>query len=140
MTTFKLNNSLPFLFDNFFNFEGDYLPSKTYHSLPAVNVTETPDAYTLELAAPGLQKDDFLVKIENNRLTISSEKEQPASSTEGKVTRREFGYGKFLRSFTLPQAANTDQIDAQYQNGILVLHILKKEEAKEKGPKLIAVV
>ncbi len=139
MTTLKLNNAFPFLYDNFLNYENNFAPKTSFKSLPAVNVSENVEGFHLELAAPGLQKEDFKIKIENNRLSISSEKEENTEETKDKYTRKEFSYSKFVRSFVLPQTVDSEKISANYQDGILKLEIPKKEEAKEKGPKLIEI-
>lgn len=110
-------------------------------SMPAVNVRELADEFRIEVAAPGFNKEDFNINVENNVLTISSEKEQEqAEPREGEtVSRREYMYGSFQRSFNLPTSANSDQINARYENGVLRITIPKREEAKTKAPRRIDV-
>jgi len=94
----------------------------------------------VEMAAPGMAKDDFRLELKNNVLTISSEKQSESHSVEEKnITRREFSYQSFSRSFTLPVIVETDKITAKYENGILRVNIPKKEEAKPKPMKQITV-
>lgn len=138
MTTLRLNKSYPSLFDNFFN-EADYLPKKLFKSLPAVNVKENEDGFALDVAAPGLKKEDFKINFQNNVLTISAEKETKTEEVKDNYTRKEFSFEQFQRSFTLPQTADAEKIAATYTDGILKIAIPKKEEAKAKEPKLIEV-
>lgn len=131
------------LFDDFFNTEiGDWKRknfSATNTTLPKVNISESDEAYTVEVAVPGMNKEDFNVSLDQNILTISSEKETSSTSEDQKFTRREFVYNSFQRSFTLPDTADDDNIHASYQDGILKIAIAKKEEAKPKPLKTIAI-
>ncbi|WP_017731765.1 Hsp20/alpha crystallin family protein [Nafulsella turpanensis] len=108
-------------------------------SMPAVNVCETDEQFRIDVAAPGFNKEDFNLHVENNMLTISSEKQLEDKKEEENVSRREFSYGAFQRTFTLPASANADKINAKYNNGVLVINIPKKEEAKAKPPKRIDI-
>jgi len=109
-------------------------------SQPAVNVKEDADGFALALAAPGYGKEDIEVKIEENVLTISSEKKDEATEKEGeKFTRKEFKYAAFKRTFTLPDTVDSTKIVANYENGILNLSIPKKEEAKPLPARTIAI-
>jgi HSP20 family protein len=94
---------------------------------PAVNVAQTDTGFRIEVAAPGLGKEDFNVKVEGRLLSISAEKTATESS-EAKVLRREFAYHKFERSFTLPDSIDADNIKAAYQNGVLTLELSRKPE------------
>ena len=107
-------------------------------STPAVNVKETETAYHLDVAAPGLDKSDFKIKVENKVLNISAEKKVENEEKKDNYTRREFSYQSFSRSFTLPDLVDTHQVKATYSNGILTVDIPKREEAK-KTPQLIEV-
>ncbi len=93
--------------------------------VPAVNVSETEKTYDIELAAPGLRKDDFHVKVADGLLTISSEKKSEKETKDKNYTRKEFNYSSFSRSFTLPENAKEDDIKANYENGVLRLSIVK---------------
>jgi HSP20 family protein len=114
--------------------------SLTNTTIPSVNIKETEDEFEVEMAAPGMAKDDFRIELNNSVLSISSEKESENETKDGKnVTRREFSYQSFSRSFTLPAIVETDRISAKYENGILQVKIPKKEEAKPKPLKQIKV-
>ena len=108
-------------------------------TVPTVNIIESDDNYRLEMAAPGLKKEDFKINVENDRLIVSSEKKTEASDKNEKYTRQEFSYSSFLRSFTLPEVVNLEAINANYENGILSLTLPKKEEAKPKAPREIKI-
>ncbi len=149
MTLAKLSNnwfpSVPSIFDRFL--EGDLMgwDSMNYtgqdSTLPAVNVTENNNEFLIDVAAPGMSKDDFKVNYENGRLAISAEtKTEKKEKTENKVTRREFSYQSFQRSFTVSeQMVNTDKIEAHYKDGILHISIPKRDEVKPKPPKAIKI-
>ena len=137
MSTRALTRSFttPSLFDDFFKpwnerFDNGNLLGKLM-TLPAVNVTENNDNYTVSLAAPGLKKEDFKVDVDGHMLTISSEKEVKKEENDEKYTRKEYSYSSFSRSFTLPEDVKQDAIDAKYENGILSIRLPRKEEAKK---------
>jgi len=114
--------------------------SLTNTTIPSVNIKENENEFEVEMAAPGMTKDDFRIELNNSVLTISSEKQSENKSKEGEnVTRREFIYQSFSRSFTLPVIVETDKITAKYENGLLRVNIPKKEEAKPKPLKQIKV-
>ncbi|QXU43189.1 Hsp20/alpha crystallin family protein [Pedobacter sp. D749] len=128
----KKNSSLlPGFNDIFESVLGDtFFNDRRLSSVPAVNISESNEAYHIELAAPGLKKEDFKVAVERDMLTISTE-QRTENNTEGKIyNRREYSYSAFTRSFTLPESANVEQIQAAYTDGVLKLNIPKKEEAK----------
>ncbi len=108
-------------------------------SLPAVNIKENDNEFNIEFAAPGFNKNDFKINVEENTLTISAEKQEEKEEEKNRFTRKEFSYNSFSRSFTLPQSVNSDKIDAKYNDGILKLNIPKKEEAKVLPKKEIKV-
>ncbi len=149
MTLAKLSNnwypSLPSLFDRFF--DGDLMDwnrsnySSTNTTLPAVNVKENNNEFLIEVAAPGLKKEDFKLHYESGCLTISSEKENEVEEKEGeKIARREFSYQSFQRSFTIAEnVIDAEKIAANYENGILHISLPKREEVKPKPPKEIAI-
>ena len=149
MNKYKRSNAtLPGLvrmFDNIFNDEF-LAPTRNgltvwNGSMPAVNVKETEDQFELELAAPGMAKDDFHIEVDADVLTISSEKkESKEEKEEGKFTRREFRYNAFKRSFTLPETVDSNKIEANYTAGVLSLVIPKKEEAKPQPARKIEIL
>lgn len=108
-------------------------------TLPAVNIKENADEFFLEIAVPGMKKSDFNIDIDNKILSISSETKEEHEKEEENYTRREFGYSSFKRTFTLPDTIASDKINAQYKDGILTVHLPKREEAKEKPAKRISV-
>ena len=149
MTLARLTNnyapSFPSLLDRFF--EGDVMDwnnsnfASNNSTLPAVNIKEDDNEFMLEVAVPGMKKDDFHLNYENGRLTISSEHKNETEQKEGeKITRREFSYQSFQRSFTVPQSiVDADKIKASYNDGILNVRLPKKDEVKPKPPKEIKI-
>ncbi|WP_223584773.1 Hsp20/alpha crystallin family protein [Sphingobacterium sp. GVS05A] len=131
------------MFDNF-NRELLNWDNKNYSStsttVPAVNIRENGDTFEVEVAAPGMAKDDFKVTLDGNLLTISSVKQEQNEEHTDNYTRREFSYQSFQRSFELQkEVVDQDNIQARYENGVLRLTIPKKEEAKQKEPRLIEI-
>ena len=132
MTLVKWKNQ-PFfsdIFDNLFEKEFNPMIWKGLNTMPSTNIIEKKDSYLLEIAIPGLEKEDFKINLENNILTISSEKENEKVEEEKNYTRKEFMYGAFSRSFTLPKEIDAEKINAEYKNGILKVALPKKEEAQ----------
>lgn len=134
---------MPSLWNEFFN-RDDYSTGlgedQSSYSMPAVNVLEDNDGFQIQVAAPGLGKKDFKIDLDNNLLTISSEKTfTDKEEKEGRFMRREFVYGKFKRSFSLPESADGEKINASYQDGVLHISIPKREEAKPKPPRQITI-
>jgi HSP20 family protein len=115
--------------------------SDTNTTIPAVNIRERKDSFDVELAAPGMRKEDFKVELDGNQLTISSERRTEEESTdENRYTKREFSYQSFQRTFQLPkEVVDADKIEARYKDGLLHLVIPKKEEAKQKPPRMIQI-
>ncbi len=95
-----------------------------------VNITELEDSYTIEVVAPGYEKSDFKINIENNLLTISAEKSTEAETETGKSIRKEFHLRSLKRTFTIDNKIDTNKVDAKYVNGILIVNLHRKEEAK----------
>jgi len=124
------NRDLPSVFTSNFN---------TGITLPKVNIRETKDAYFVDMAVPGLKKSDFHIDIENQVLSISTEMEESNEHQEDNFTRREFGYSSFKRSFSLPETVNENDIKAEYSDGVLSIHLPKKEEAIQKPPRSIKI-
>lgn len=124
------NRDLPSVFTSNFN---------TGISLPKVNIEETADAFIVDMAVPGLKKSDFHLNLDNQLLSISTELKEEKEHEEKNYTRREFGYSSFKRTFTLPESVNEDKIDARYKDGILSIHLPKKEEAKQKPARTIKI-
>lgn len=113
--------------------------SSTNTSLPAVNIKETDDDFMIEVAAPGMKKEDFAINYENGRLTISSDKKEE-EKVEDRYNRREFSYQCFCRNFEVAgNVIDSQKIKAKYENGVLYITLPKREEIKPKPAKQIAI-
>ena len=137
MTLVKFNNGQksavnPWFSDVFDSLINDSrLNDRFVSKIPAVNIAETENEFHIELAVPGLKKEDFKISLDKNVLSISAEKKAEETTTEGKkYSKREYSYNSFVRSFTLPESADYGKIDAAYADGVLKLSVAKKEEAK----------
>lgn len=106
---------------------------------PALNIKEKKDEFEIELAAPGYNKKDFEVTIDNGCLNISAKKELSKEEKDEDYTRKEFSYSSFERSLQLPETIADEKIKAKYDNGILKFSLAKKEEAKKAKPKVIEI-
>ena len=138
------NYAFPSILNEFFNRDGlnwgnNYNTEGS--STPAVNIKETAENFTVEMAAPGMEKKDFKIELDGHTLTISSEKQDHREENEGEsYNRKEFSYQSFYRTFHLPKdVVDADKIKAKYENGLLHLEIPKREEAKQKPSRLIDV-
>jgi len=116
------------VFDSIFN--DTFFSDRMMSRVPAANISESKDQYRLDLAAPGLKKEDFKISLERNVLSISVEQSTQNDERERNFNKREFSYTSFVRSFTLPESADENAIEALYENGILCINIPKREEAK----------
>ncbi len=127
---------------NFFKdddfFDKRWLPTHEM-TVPSVNVVETKDSFGLEVAAPGMKKEDFKVEVKEGCLVISAETKAEKEQKEESYTRKEFSYQAFTRSFWLPENVKTDNIKATYADGILKLNIPKIKVEKEEPAKLVKV-
>ncbi|WP_461076268.1 Hsp20/alpha crystallin family protein [Spirosoma flavus] len=130
MATLVRYNNFPTFFNPFYSRPVINRYQATTTNVPAVNVKETETAFHLELAAPGLKKEDLKINVENNRLTIAYNTESKSEENTEKFTRQEFGFTSFERSFRLPKTVNADEIKAAYTDGILTLELPKVEETK----------
>lgn len=110
-------------------------------TMPSVNLSETDREYQIDLAAPGMKKEDFKVEIEDKTISIASEKEERFEETNKKenYTRKEFNYTSFCRSFHLPDAAEKEKIEAIYKDGILHVTIPKKVNRSSNSKKSIPI-
>ena len=125
------NTNLPgfnSVFDSIFN--DTFFSDRMMTRVPAANISETADHFHVELAAPGLKKEDFKLKLERDVLSISVEQTSQNDQQERSYAKREFSYNSFLRAFTLPESANAEGIEAKYNDGMLCIDIPKREEAK----------
>lgn len=137
----RKRSMLPDFVDDFFGreFPGFFTPLERNMTTPAVNILENKDEYRIEVAAPGLDKNDFKIDLENEVLTISAEKEEKHEEGDEKYMRKEFSFTQFSRSFILPDSVAPDKITAQQKEGILTVVIPKREEAKQKPPRQISI-
>ena len=140
MSVRRTQNWLPSIFNDFF--DNDWMV-KANATAPAINVFETEKEYKVELAAPGMTKEDFNVHIdEENNLVISREKktENKEEKKEGRYLRREFSYSKFQQTMILPDDVDKEKISAQVENGVLNIDLPKfSEQEKEKAKRFIDV-
>ncbi|PTS93090.1 Hsp20/alpha crystallin family protein [Pedobacter sp. HMWF019] len=116
------------VFDSIFN--DTFFSDRMITRVPAANISETADHYHVELAAPGLKKEDFKLNLERNVLSISAEQRLEDKREERNYAKREYSYNSFVRSFTLPESADENGIQATYNDGVLAINIPKREEAK----------
>ena len=127
----KNNTLLPGFNDVFESiFNDTFLNDRMVARVPAVNISESENNYHVELAAPGLKKEDFKLNLDQNTLTISVEQSSDHQDNQKNYSKREYSYSSFVRSFTLPESADVSQIEATYNDGILRIDIAKREEAK----------
>ena len=128
----KNNSSLLPSFNDVFEsiFNDSFFNDRLVARVPAANISETEDYYHVELAAPGLKKEDFKINLDRNVLNISVERQNESSDVQKNYSKREYSYSSFVRSFTLPDSANAENIEATYTDGVLKIDIAKREEAK----------
>ena len=143
--TDRMFPTIPSFIDNFFSRDmmdwNNSNFSSTNSTLPAVNIRENEDSFQIEVAAPGLAKENFKVNLDRNLLTISSEVRHEKEEGDKKYSRHEFSYQSFQRSFTLPEAAvEGDKITAKYADGILYVTLPKREEIKPKPAREIEIM
>jgi HSP20 family protein len=100
-------------------------------SVPAINIFETDTAYRIDVAAPGLKKNDFEVLVQEKQISISAIKTAGTSEPKGRYNRKEFNFGSFTRVFTMPDHVNLEGISAQYRNGILEIKLPKKDVSEK---------
>jgi HSP20 family protein len=122
-----------------FDFDNDFIVPRLGVTTPSVNIRETSKEYLFEFAAPGLERKDFSIELDNHVLTISAEKEEKTEEKENGYFRKEYSYNSFKRSFTLPENVKEAGIDAKYENGILKVVVPKVKETIVQQPKKIAV-
>lgn len=129
----------PSLIDDFINTDWNLKVPTFSGTVPAVNIKELDSQFEIELAVPGMKKDDFEIEVEDSVLSISSTQEEEQVNEKGKFTRREFSYSSFRRSFTLPDSVNPTKIDASYKEGVLLVLLPKHKEAQPQPKKLIKI-
>lgn len=145
MSIIRRNQLFPSqLFDDFFTRDlwnmGTNSSSSTNTTIPAVNIRETKDNFIVEMAAPGMTRNDFKVELDGNMLTIKSEKDMAQNQENERYTRQEFSYQSFERTFQLSKdVVDAENIEAKYENGVLNLVIPKREEVRQKPPRMIEI-
>lgn len=125
-----------FLQDNIINRRNEMMGG---NGVPKVNIVENNEEFLVEMAAPGMKREEFHVELDNDVLVIWAEVSGNEEEKSNSYTRKEFSYDSFRRSFHLPNTVEVDKIRAKYQDGMLRLQIPKKEEAKRKPPKTIKI-
>ncbi len=129
-----LDKNIRQMFDNFMDFPKDWeFPLKGGELFPSVDISETPQEYSIRAEIPGMKKEDTKIAVNNNVLTISGEKKSEAKHEDKKYHRVESYYGSFQRSFVLPNSIKADKVSAAFKDGILTVTVPKAEEAKEKN-------
>jgi len=135
--------AVPTFFDDFLmkDLLGLSATNKSYGSyLPPVNIRENDMGYHFEVSAPGFKKEDFKIELENNVLSISAEVENKSDATPEGYLRKEFNFSSFKRTFSLPEnLIDAEKVAAQYIDGVLSITLPKKEEAKPKPARTIAI-
>jgi|TARA_A200000159_G_scaffold19919_1_gene16514 HSP20 family protein len=129
----------PSLIDDLINTDWNLKVPSFSSTVPAVNIKELDSQFEIELAVPGMKKDDFEIEVEDGVLSISSTQEEEQVNEKGKFTRREFSYSSFRRSFTLPDSVDPTKIDATYKEGVLLVLLPKHKEAQPQPKKLIKI-
>ena len=141
----RLFPTFPSLVDNFFSRDlmdwNNLNFSSTNSTIPAVNIRENEETYLIEVAAPGMNKENFTVNLNGDRLLISSEMKNEKHESDENYSRREFSYQSFQRSFTIPQSSvDGEKISAKYADGILLITLPKREEIKPKPARKIDIM
>ena len=139
MTIARRNTWLPDVFNELF--DSDFMP-RTISTVPAINVKESDKAYTVELAAPGMKKEDFNVNIDdegNLKVKMESKSEKKEEDKDGHYLRREFSYSTFERTLILPEDVDKDKIAATVADGVLTINLPKVEKAEVKTSRQIIV-
>jgi HSP20 family protein len=132
--------SLSNFFDPYFKRDwADVFGKDMVETIPAANIAETNGSYMVELAAPGLNKEDFKIKVDGDMIIISSEKETETRTEEKDYSRREYNYTSFSRSFQLPETVDQEKIKATYADGVLKVDLPKKTISESKSARKISV-
>ena len=144
MTLLKRRSSLPSLMTNLFEtdpfFNVDWIGDRfSMTEIPAANIVQRNGEFDIELAVPGMKRDDFHITCENGLLTIKGEKEEENMNEGDDFTRREYNFNSFSRTFNLPESVKSEDVKAKYDNGVLKVIVPKKKEAKAKVVKEIKI-
>ncbi|MFC4210674.1 Hsp20/alpha crystallin family protein [Pedobacter lithocola] len=134
----RTRNTAPY-YNNVFDslFSDAVSKNKMVDKSPNVNIYENEDAYVIELAAPGLKKEDFQINLKKDMLSVWAEVKKDENQKAKDFTRKEFDYSSFARSFNLPDTADADKITAEYKDGILHINISKKDDSKLQHKEIV---
>jgi HSP20 family protein len=141
----KTQNNLPIrsfsdAIDSIFNTSfPNFLGSDFFQTQPAVNFSESDDAYHIEMAVPGVKKEDITINIKNDVITITGESKETKKEDGPEMKRREYNYSSFTRSFTIPEDVDANKIQAKQENGVLILDLAKQETIVKEGIKKIEI-
>ena len=136
----NINKPLGGLINDFFNSSLPQLNNSNFvASSPSINIIENKNQFLVEVAAPGLSKEDFNIKVDKDHLIISAQNKSAKENQSDGYTRKGFNYTSFERNFHLPETVDSDQINASYTDGILGITLQKKEEAVDKGPREVSI-
>lgn len=130
-------NFIPSILDDLINLEWNY--DRHTFSVPAVNIKELDTHFEIELAIPGKNKNDFEIEIEDGLLSISSSFNKEQKEDNSKLTRIEFDYNSFKRTFSIPESVDSSKIEATYKGGILKISLSKRDESLPEPKKIIKV-
>ena len=131
------NNVFPSLMNEFFNEDFRMNLINRNHSIPSVNSVENNESFEIDLAVPGMKKDDFTIELNDKVLVISSEKTNSVENDNMRLN--EFNYSSFQRSFRVPESVELDKIKANYKNGILKIKLPKKKDSITKPNRVIDI-
>ncbi|RZK66318.1 MAG: Hsp20/alpha crystallin family protein [Pedobacter sp.] len=134
----RTRNTAPY-FNNVFDslFSDAVTKNKMVDKSPNVNIYENENAFIIELAAPGLKKEDFQINLKKDTLSVWAEVKKDETQVAKDFTRKEFDYSSFARSFNLPDTADGDRITAEYKDGILNINISKKDDSKLQHKEIV---
>ncbi|PWS33518.1 Hsp20/alpha crystallin family protein [Pedobacter paludis] len=134
----RTRNTAPY-FNNVFDslFSDAITKNKMVDKSPNVNISETETAFVIDIAAPGLKKEDFQINLKKDTLSVWAEVKKEDTEVVKDFTRKEFDYSSFARSFNLPDTADGDKISAEYKDGILNINISKKDDAKLQHKEIV---
>ncbi len=137
----RKNSYVPDIMDRFFgnDFLSSFFSDGADYSVPAVNIKEMEKGFEIEVAVPGLNKEDFSITLDKGLLTVSSESKMENKEESDRYTRKEFSFSSFRRSFSLPDSVDADKIKAVHENGILKIVLPKIDEAKARKFKTIKI-
>lgn len=137
----RKQTNIPGLSDHFFGKDllSSFFNDGADHSIPAVNIKDKNNAFEIEVAAPGLSKEEFRIKLDKDILTISSEEKNENNEQSSTFMRKEFSFHSFKRSFSIPELVDTDKISASHKNGVLSILLPKVEKELTQKNKTIKI-